>query len=128
MGRGTVHPDKPLGIEAISHSGAKIYKGGKTHVTLYGGHVMRNVFGGGRGYDNWGREGWMSEEEKLTMDRSSKGFVFGSTDVNIRGGEIGTGGMIYPSFVFAGPRLAERAPKADESIRLLPGGAIQKVK
>ena len=44
------------------------------------------------------------------------------------GGEIGTGGMLYPSFVFAGPRLAERAPKADESIRLLPGGAIQKVK
>ena len=90
VGRGTVHADKPEGDPAVSHSGAKIYKGGETHVTLYGGHVMRNVFGGGRGYDNWGGDGWMTDEEKLTMDRSSKGFVFGTTDVNIRGGEIGT--------------------------------------
>ena len=44
------------------------------------------------------------------------------------GGDIGTGGLMYPSFVFSGPRLAERAPKIDDSIRLLPGGAIEKVR
>ena len=104
VGRGTVHADKPEGDPAVSHSGAKIYKGGETHVTLYGGHVMRNVFGGGRGYDNWGGEGWMTDDEKLTMDRSSKGFVFGTTDVNIRGGEIGTAESALHGFgnVFGG--------------------------
>jgi hypothetical protein len=44
------------------------------------------------------------------------------------GGDIGVGGMFYPSFIFAGPRLKERAPKFDESIRYLPGGAIERVK
>lgn len=42
--------------------------------------------------------------------------------------EIGVGGLIFPSFVFTGPRLERRAPIFDESIRLLPGGAIEKVK
>ena len=42
--------------------------------------------------------------------------------------EIGTGGLIYPSFVFTGPRLAARAPKADGGVRLLPGGVVEKVK
>ena len=41
--------------------------------------------------------------------------------------ELGTGGMIYPSFIFTGPRLKERAPKIDNSVRLLPGGAVEKV-
>ena len=88
IGRGTVHPDKPAG--PITNHAAKIYKGGETHVYLYGGHVTRDIFGGGRGYDNWNGEGTMSDAEKLTMDRSSKGYVFGSTDVHIRGGEVGT--------------------------------------
>lgn len=38
--------------------------------------------------------------------------------------ELGTGGILYPSFVFTGPRLEQRAPTIDDSIRLLPGGAI----
>ena len=42
------------------------------------------------------------------------------------GGEIGVGGIIYPSFVFTGPRLAERAPKPDTSTILLPGGAVRR--
>jgi hypothetical protein len=41
--------------------------------------------------------------------------------------EIGTGGLLYPSFLFTGPRLETRAPTVDDSIRLLPGGAIEKV-
>lgn len=42
--------------------------------------------------------------------------------------EIGVGGLIFPSFVFTGPRLERRAPIFDDSIRLLPGGEIEKVK
>ena len=57
---------------------------------MYKGRVMRNVFGGGRGKDNWNGEGYMTDEEKATMDLSSKGYVFGKTDVNIHGGSIGT--------------------------------------
>lgn len=88
IGRGTVGDGKPDGI--MTNDKAKIYKGGSTHVALYKGHVMRNVFGGGRGYDNWGGEGYMTDAEKATMDLSSKGYVFGSTDVNVYGGEVGT--------------------------------------
>ena len=117
VGRGTVHADtlKLTSIRPyIKHNygervdgcqPAAIYKGGKTHVYLWGGHVMRNVFGGGRGYDNWNGEGYFqSLEEKLNMDRSSKGYVFGSTDVHIRGGEIGTEAGVLKGYgnVFGG--------------------------
>jgi len=42
--------------------------------------------------------------------------------------EVGTGGLIYPSFIFTGPRLKERAPKVEINERLLPGGAVEKIK
>ena len=90
IGRGTVDPSKPKPDGIFTNGDAKIYKGGETHVYLWKGHVMRDVFGGGRGFDNWGKDGWMSDEERNTMDLSSKGYVFGSTEVRIRGGEIGT--------------------------------------
>lgn len=57
-----------------------IYKAGKTSVKLYEGFVHRNVFGGGRGYNNLGEGG------KLYSD----GYVFGQTEVDIHGGEVGT--------------------------------------
>ena len=57
-----------------------IYKAGKTDVELYDGHVHRNVFGGGRGYNNLGEGGTLY----------SDGFVFGKTEVDIYGGEVGT--------------------------------------
>ena len=57
-----------------------IYKAGKTHVYVYDGWVKRNVFGGGKGIDNLGRTGSLHTD----------GFIFGQTDVNIHGGEIGT--------------------------------------
>lgn len=41
--------------------------------------------------------------------------------------ELGTGGIVYPAFVFTGPQLAQRAPKIDLSERVLPGGAREKV-
>ena len=56
------------------------YKQGKTHVEIYNGHVMRDVFGGGKGYDNLGRVGTLYTD----------GYVFGQTEVYIRGGEVGT--------------------------------------
>ena len=57
-----------------------IYKAGHTSVKLYDGYVHRNVFGGGRGYNNLGEGG------KLYSD----GYVFGQTEVDIHGGEVGT--------------------------------------
>ena len=90
IGRGTVKEGAASPTDTFINANAKIYKGGETNVYMYDGHVMRDVFGGGRGYDNWGGEGWMSEEEQATMDKSSKGYVFGSTNVHIYGGEIGT--------------------------------------
>lgn len=104
IGRGTVKADAPAPDGVIKNANAIIYKGGSTHVELWGGHVMRDVFGGGRGYDNWGGEGYMTKEEEKTMDKSSKGYVFGSTDVRIYGGEIGTPENVLHGFgnVFGG--------------------------
>lgn len=36
--------------------------------------------------------------------------------------EIGTGGLIYPAFIFTGPQLKQRAPKKEKLARVLPGG------
>ena len=59
---------------------SSIDKAGRTHVEMYDGHVGRNVFGGGRGYNNLGESGTLNSE----------GYVFGQTEVDIYGGEIGT--------------------------------------
>lgn len=69
-----------------------IHKGGSTTVTMYGGHVMRDVFGGGRGEDSWGGDGtmFMSDAQKALSDFNAKGFVYGTTRVNVHGGEVGT--------------------------------------
>ncbi len=57
-----------------------IYKAGKTNVDLFDGQVHRNVFGGGRGYNNLGEGGTLY----------SDGYVFGQTEVHVHGGIIGT--------------------------------------
>ena len=57
-----------------------IYKAGKANVTLYEGNVHRNVFGGGRGYNNLGEGGTLY----------SDGYVFGQTEVHVHGGTVGT--------------------------------------
>ena len=59
-----------------------IRKPGETHVTMWGGHVLRDVFGGGRGFNNW------KTEDKT--EGNTNGYVFGKTDVNIHMGTIGT--------------------------------------
>ena len=107
IGRGTVNADKPAPEGTFRNGDAKIYKGGETHVTMYKGHVMRDVFGGGRGYDNWGGDGYMTKEEEATIDLSSKGYVFGQTDVRIYGGEVGTVDNIAKGYgnVFGGGNI-----------------------
>lgn len=41
--------------------------------------------------------------------------------------EIWRGGLMYPSFVFAGPRLETAAPQTDPLYRILPGGAKERI-
>ena len=95
IGRGTVRY-KDTYTTGLVNGDARIYKAGKTHVTLFDGHVKRNVFGGGRGKDSWGGDGTMymkqnmTEEAFASLDLQCKGFVFGQTEVNIHGGEVGT--------------------------------------
>ena len=93
IGRGTMKDGATGGIE---NGKATIYKAGKTSVKLYDGHVLRNVFGGGRGHDSWGGDGTMymrqnmTEEAFANLDLKCKGYVFGQTEVDIYGGEVGT--------------------------------------
>ena len=57
-----------------------IYKSGQTNVTIYSGQINNNVFGGGKGYNNIGDQG----------TKYTNGYVFGTTNVRILGGIIGT--------------------------------------
>ena len=94
IGRGTVRYASTDGYttNGLMNQNARIYKAGQTHVKMFNGHVMRNVYGGGRGYDNFGGDGTMYMDKDLvpTLDLKTKGFVFGQTDVTIYGGEVGT--------------------------------------
>ena len=77
VGRGVI---EATGVDNSVRTLKGIYKAGKTNVTLLEGEVHRNVFGGGRGYNNLGEGGTLY----------SDGYVFGQTHVNIHGGTIGT--------------------------------------
>ncbi len=76
-----------------------IEKAGETHVTIYNGHILRNVFGGGKGYNllEFGRK------HQFYTD----GYVFGSTDVKIHGGSIGTAEGVAEGYgnVFGGGNI-----------------------
>ena len=89
IGRGLMKDGATGGIE---NGKANIYKAGKTHVKLFDGHVLRNVFGGGRGKDSWGGDGtkYMDADLIPTLDLKAKGYVFGQTEVDVYGGEVGT--------------------------------------
>jgi hypothetical protein len=81
IGRGTAdETEDENGVANKIRKLTGIYKAGATNVSLYDGHVLRHVFGGGRGYDNLGGHGHLY----------SDGYVFGKTGVNIYGGEVGT--------------------------------------
>ena len=89
IGRGLMKDGATGGVE---NGKANIYKAGKTHVKLFDGHVLRNVFGGGRGKDSWGGDGtkYMKADLIPTLDLKAKGYVFGQTEVEVYGGEVGT--------------------------------------
>ena len=78
IGRGKIQETVVDGKAVRSLEG--IYRPGRTVIEMFDGYVHRNVFGGGRGYNNLGDHG------KLFSD----GYVFGQTEVHIHGGEIGT--------------------------------------
>ncbi len=101
IGRGTVRY-KNTGTTGRVNNDARIFKAGQTHIKMYNGQVLRNVFGGGRGKDSWGGDGTkfmhdnMSDDEFDALDLQCKGYVFGQTEVNIYGGEVGSDeGMLY---------------------------------
>ena len=77
IGRGII---EATGVDNSVRTLKGIYKAGKTNVTLFEGNVHRNVFGGGRGYNNLGDGGTLY----------SDGYVFGQTEVHVHGGTIGT--------------------------------------
>ena len=77
IGRGVI---EATGVDNSVRTLKGIYKAGKANVTLFYGDVHRNVFGGGRGYNNLGEGGTLY----------SDGYVFGQTKVDIHGGTIGT--------------------------------------
>ena len=89
IGRGTIKTGLGKGLE---NGNATIFRAGTTQVNMYDGHVLRNVFGGGRGKDSWGGDGtkYMDAALVATLDMKCKGNIFGQTRVNIFGGEIGT--------------------------------------
>lgn len=78
-----------IGRGRMNGTTPEVSKYGTTYVRMYAGTVLGSVFGGGRGEDNWGGNGYMTDEEKTWMDLSSRGYVFGKTRVWIHGGQIG---------------------------------------
>jgi hypothetical protein len=77
VGRGIIHAS---GEKNSVRELVGIYKAGGTEVKLFDGHVYRNVFAGGRGYNNVGETGTLYTD----------GYVFGKTQLYIYGGEVGT--------------------------------------
>ncbi len=94
-----------------------IYKAGKTNIEMFNGHVLRNVFGGGKGYNTFG----YGQQGTLYMD----GYIFGQTEVHIHGGEIGTDDGLAEGYgnVFGGgdigfvysPSINSTKTKADKA-------------
>ena len=84
------------GTKASAGAAPEITKAGSTQVNMYGGHVMHNVYGGGKGYNSLGYGGG--------HNKYTDGYVFGKTEVNIHGGEIGTGSNVAEGYgnVFGG--------------------------
>ena len=79
IGRGKT---KEIGTDNKERTLEAIYKAGGTHIEMYNGHVKRNIFGGGKGYNILGYGG--------TRGFYTDGYVFGKTEVYVHGGEIGT--------------------------------------
>ncbi len=84
VGRGVKYNTTTGKYDILDNDEDDFHAGG-TQVTMYGGLVQHNVFGGGRGYaiDAYGN----TTSGEIGY---SDGYTFGSTDVKIHGGTIGT--------------------------------------
>ena len=69
-----------IGTVGRGDKDGNVFLAGESKVYMYRGYVYGDVFGGGRGFDNLNRIG----------SYGTSGYVFGKTDVNIRGGVVGT--------------------------------------
>jgi hypothetical protein len=78
----TVGRGKTNNLTGLDRDIQSIDRAGGTHVEMYNGHVLRHVFGGGKGYNDLGYGG--------TNELYTDGYVFGQTEVYIHGGEVGT--------------------------------------
>ena len=80
VGRGTMRTDSGSNKELQS-----IDVAGRTHIYMYNGLVQGDVFGGGRGYSYD-----LTGNEIIGKTLYTDGYVFGTTEVEIRGGTVGT--------------------------------------
>ena len=82
VGRGTMkesgHANSVRVLEGIQ-------KAGSTHIEMFSGHVLCDIFGGGRGYSYD-----LNGNELIDEQFYTSGYVFGRTEVFMRGGEVGT--------------------------------------
>lgn len=79
-----------IGRGSTKEEGAKrtlnaVYHYGSTKIEMYNGQVLRDVYGGGKGFNLLGY-GHRADQERRYTD----GYVFGQTAVYIYGGEVGT--------------------------------------
>ena len=86
-----------VGRGANRNGNVTVHKAGEAHLFMYKGHVSQDVVGGGRGFDNLNRVSALG----------TGGYVFGLTDVNIYGGEVGTTAGVADGYgnVFGGGNL-----------------------
>ena len=86
-----------VGRGRVTGGNVVIDKVGETHINIYNGQVKNDVFGGGRGFDNLNR----------MSSIGTSGYIFGTTEVNIHGGQIGTDDGIANGYgnVFGGGNI-----------------------
>ena len=96
-----------VGRGSTKEDGAKrtlndVYHYGSTHIEMYNGHVLRDIYGGGKGFNLLGF-GHKADQERRYTD----GYVFGQTAVYIYGGEVGTVAGIADGYgnVFGGGNI-----------------------
>ena len=77
------------GVVADDKNSAEVETAGSTNVRIYGGQVEGDVFGGGRGYSY--TYNYTGEDSPYQTTREyTDGYVFGTTNVEVYRGTIGT--------------------------------------
>jgi len=85
------------------HELESITRAGNTHIYMYGGNVLGNIFGGGRGFTYT----LITIPKEMIIQEYTDGYVFGTTDVNIYRGTVGTRSNIHDGYgnVFGGGNI-----------------------